>query len=263
MAYEMKNISFQRAFTLIELLVVIAVIGILAGLTLTSVSRTKRTAMGAQCRNNLKQMQMAWIMYAGDNREELPPAGHGADQSNTPSFRNSKHWCLGNMKLPEERTNADWIQKGLLWYYTKMTKIYKCPADRTMNLRSITMNGFLNPEHPELAPPETFLAGRIMHKATDINPPSGIWVLIDERPTSINTPLFEVWMDQAKGANALIREHPSNEHPGAGIGFADGHVELKQWRTSQMQSGFPYIPAPFNEDLAWLADRTTTPIKFF
>jgi prepilin-type processing-associated H-X9-DG protein len=100
-----------------------------------------------------------------------------------------------------------------------------------------------------------------MHKASDINQPSGIWVLIDERPATINNWMFEVHMELAKGATGRIIEHPSNEHPGAGIGFADGHVELKQWRTSQMRSGGDFIPAPFNEDLAWLADRTTTRIE--
>src|SRR5262245_55329939 len=56
-----------RAFTLIELLVVIAVIGILASLLLPAPSSTKAKAQSTICKNNLKQLQLAWGMYADDN----------------------------------------------------------------------------------------------------------------------------------------------------------------------------------------------------
>ena len=62
----------QRGFTLIELLVVIAIIAILASLLLPAVSRAKSKGQEASCLNNLRQLQLAWAMYAGDHDNTMP-----------------------------------------------------------------------------------------------------------------------------------------------------------------------------------------------
>src|SRR4051794_28698553 len=62
-----------RAFTLIELLVVIAIIAILAAILFPVFAQAKEAAKKASCLSNLKQISLAWQMYAGDYDDTMAP----------------------------------------------------------------------------------------------------------------------------------------------------------------------------------------------
>jgi prepilin-type N-terminal cleavage/methylation domain-containing protein len=62
----------HRGFTLIELLVVIAIIAILAAILFPVFAQAREKARAITCTSNLKQLGVAWIMYAQDYDETLP-----------------------------------------------------------------------------------------------------------------------------------------------------------------------------------------------
>ena len=61
----------KKAFTLIELLVVIAIIALLLSILMPSLSKAKRVAQTVICRTRLKQMGLAFMLYANDNNDEF------------------------------------------------------------------------------------------------------------------------------------------------------------------------------------------------
>ncbi|HEY9248329.1 MAG TPA: prepilin-type N-terminal cleavage/methylation domain-containing protein [Rariglobus sp.] len=61
-----------RAFTLVELLAVIAILGVVGGLMIVAVSRVRAAAHRGACAENMRQIALGMLTYAGENRGKLP-----------------------------------------------------------------------------------------------------------------------------------------------------------------------------------------------
>src|SRR5215472_15950934 len=123
----------KRGFTLIELLVVIAIIAILAAMLLPALAKAKIKAQKTYCMNNLKQIQLAWVMYSGESADQIAPvsnytASFPTDPKIQPGAAEAQIYP-GQVNLATG-TNILFGRLGLLYPFLKSDVIFKCPADQ-------------------------------------------------------------------------------------------------------------------------------------
>ena len=264
----------SRGFTLIELLVVIAIIAILAAMLLPALAKAKLKADRVSCLSNQKQLTYAWIMYADDNQDKLPPNA-------STSMAGSDSWVKGiiSWDLPPSAPNPQNYDTTLLTdsllgaYCNRAIGIYRCPGDKYPGAkgpreRSISMNGQMGGTSSQAEVLNQYGGNNnyllFFKQAQILNPnPSMAWVFIDEHGDSINDGFFRVAMSDPNGWHDV----PASYHGGSGaLSFADSHAEIKKWSDSNIKdrpitrvsSSGTVVPANPKNDLLWLQVRTTS-----
>ncbi len=263
------NGTFQRsAFTLVELLVVIAIIAILAALLLPALSRGKQRAQAIKCLSNMRQLTLAWVNYAGDYRDNLATNVVWAGFTGPEPVDWASGWEDWSNPNNADNTNALNLQSplGQLWPFSQSLGIYKCSADPSPLIRSVSMNLRMNGSDSATAPIAEFTNPNKLSAIID-PAPADAFVFIDERCDSINSGFFLVDMDFTNEM-ATLGDIPANYHNGSSaVSFADGHAEIHRWldpRTEpplnpyRMQSG---SLSPNNPDVAWIQQHCSALIN--
>ncbi len=247
----------RRAFSLIELLVVIAIIAILAALLLPALSRSKEQGQRTACLNNIRQLTMAWIMYADDNDGRLVPNNWVYYASSQTQLTNGGSWAPGVTRYDADPEN---LKKGLLWPYNQSASIYRCPADKStietlsgiklpqLRTRSYNMNGHINCDVNDQDPFSPNL-----RRYDDIRQPrpSQQFVFIEPHPDTVLDGHFGIMpLSYPFSYRDWWVDVPATRHnQGAVLSFADGHSERWKWTASKNFTR-PLVPTSGPDDLS-------------
>ncbi len=232
-----------KGFTLIELLVVIAIIAVLMAILMPALKRAKEQGQRAVCLAHMKQLTMAWILYADDNDDKIVNGATGWDRGpNDARHPDEKPWVgvcwhpnyQNGEQLPEEEQILA-IRSGALWPYCRDLDLYRCPTGYRGEMLTYAIVHSMNGNPPD----GTYdVSGGIRVPRQEGN----TWLWIKKRsqiysPAPARRMVFvdEGWVTSFSYAVRYTQEtwwdDPAVRHgDGSNFAFADGHSEYWKWK---------------------------------
>jgi prepilin-type N-terminal cleavage/methylation domain-containing protein/prepilin-type processing-associated H-X9-DG protein len=271
-----------KGFTLIELLVVIAIIAILAAMLLPALAKAKQQAQSTKCMSNLRQLTIAWKMYAGDYNGLFPPNEAGSQNTDYAGWVMGWFDYNGGGNGGTDDTNTLFLvgsNSATLGPYLSSPLVYRCPADNSCQyglgglprVRSYSMNQAIGPGKDGTANGQGTWLPTPMYQTYDKenqmgNPaPANLWVFLDEDPDGLNDGAFAVQIPNSSQATAWV-DVPAKYHGNCcTFTFADGHVETHKWQSPQNIATTTYVTTLTetatvelgDPDILWVAKRTS------
>jgi prepilin-type N-terminal cleavage/methylation domain-containing protein len=251
----------RRGFTLIELLVSISIMAALMSILLPSLNRAREQGQRVVCQSNMRQLSIAWYMYATDNEDHLCSADTKWND------QGANHWVADGALLPPGNPvggTEEAIKSGMLWwpYAGRSTDLYKCKTDSSELLRSYsisrTMNGkTCNCEHDNINAFRTL--GEISRPAEKLVFTDAMsqdkWIENSFCPI-VDIEAEQMMWNVRRGADGLITQNITARHAdGCNISLADLHCEYWKWKDrrtvklADWQEISPNDASPGNLDL--------------
>ncbi|MBI4027605.1 MAG: substrate-binding domain-containing protein [Verrucomicrobia bacterium] len=214
-------------FTLIELLVVIAIISILAALLSPALSKAREQARGITCINNLKQIGVAFAIYAGENEGWIPPPLRTSESPNVWMVKLFPYAGASSYAWPTRnniwKCSAWRVPAGMDdWYYGMNYRLPQFLGGFGDNERFVQLSQIANPALMMLAADST-------HYATAGDYPNS--------PT-YNGASYRVWEADVQPSIGTIDR--TRHRGGANLLFADGHSEWRQAAKIPTNSSDPF-----------------------
>jgi len=218
---------FLTGFTLVELLVVIAIIAILMAILMPALRLAKEQGKRAVCLSNLRQLMLAWILYADDNEDSIVNGMGGIDRTSggviTEKAWVGKCWHdnYGSGALLPKNTQISAIMEGALWPYCLNIKLYKCPTGHRGHMLTYAAMDGVN----GIARNKTKDEGGVwVNNVMQINQPQRRVAFIDEGWVTPDS--YAVHYDRAQWWDDPMIRHGN----GTSLSFADGHSEYWKWK---------------------------------
>ena len=230
----------RSGFTLIELLVVIAIIAILMSILMPALCRAREQGKRAVCLSNLKNLTLAWMMYADDNDDKLlngDSEEYGDFETQTRMYSPGGEPPYGSHYLERPWVLRDWatsapfptadekktaIMNGALFAYAKTLKVYRCFTGKVSNdeYRLYTIVDAMNCRGWD--------NDRVMlKKRMEIRDVPYRFVFFDDGGTAGAT--MGGWTTYAK-VDTWWDPPPIRHANGTTFSFADGHCEEWKWK---------------------------------
>ena len=210
--------------------VILVCVGLLL-INIAAIGRGGREhAKRSVCLSNLKQLTLAWIMYADDNNDKLvngDPEEYGHFEWQTGAYApGGEHYCERPWVLRDWPSGATLAQKrmaiaqGALFPYCKDVRLYKCPTIGPSDIRSCTFVDAMNCKGWD--------AKRVMlKKRSQIDRPTERFVFVDDGGTA--GPTMGGWTCYVK-EDEWWDPPPIRHNLGTNFSFADGHNEYWEWK---------------------------------